>query len=83
MAYKADVHDIRESPSLEVLRQLRQRGGEVRYCDPWVHEVELDGADPPQRGVVAPRRCAPPTASSCSPPHREFLETAALGPGAS
>jgi UDP-N-acetyl-D-glucosamine dehydrogenase len=43
MAYKADVHDTRESPSLEVLRQLVNRGGEVRYCDPWVPEFELEG----------------------------------------
>jgi UDP-N-acetyl-D-glucosamine dehydrogenase len=43
MAYKADVHDTRESPSLEVMRQLLLRGGEVSYCDPWVGEVELDG----------------------------------------
>ena len=42
MAYKADVHDTRESPSLEVLRQLVQRGGDVRYCDPYVPHVELD-----------------------------------------
>ncbi|HKA25796.1 MAG TPA: nucleotide sugar dehydrogenase [Gaiellaceae bacterium] len=44
MAYKADVHDTRESPSLEIMRQLIQRGGDVHYCDPWVSEVELDGA---------------------------------------
>jgi UDP-N-acetyl-D-glucosamine dehydrogenase len=43
MAYKADVNDTRESPSLEVMRQLAARGGDVRYCDPWVSEVELDG----------------------------------------
>jgi UDP-N-acetyl-D-glucosamine dehydrogenase len=43
MAYKADVHDTRESPSLEIMRQLLQRGGDVRYCDPWVDQVELDG----------------------------------------
>ncbi len=42
MAYKPNVHDIRESPSLEVLRQLVARGGDVRYCDPWVDEIELD-----------------------------------------
>lgn len=42
MAYKADVHDTRESPSLEIMRQLIQRGGDVRYCDPWVEQVELD-----------------------------------------
>ena len=44
MAYKADVHDTRESPSLEVMRLLLERGADVRYCDPWVPELELDGA---------------------------------------
>ena len=43
MAYKPDIHDTRESPSLEVMRQLLERHAEVRYCDPWVEEVELDG----------------------------------------
>jgi len=43
MAYKPDVHDMRESPSLEVMRQLLQRGGEVVFCDDWVPTVELDG----------------------------------------
>jgi len=44
MAYKPDLHDTRESPSLEVMRQLLARDGDVRYCDPWVAEIELDGA---------------------------------------
>ena len=43
VAYKPNVHDTRESPSLEVMRQLLQRGAELTYCDPWVPEVELDG----------------------------------------
>jgi UDP-N-acetyl-D-glucosamine dehydrogenase len=43
VAYKADVHDTRESPSFEVMRQLLARGGRVSYCDPWVPSVELDG----------------------------------------
>jgi UDP-N-acetyl-D-glucosamine dehydrogenase len=43
MAYKADVHDTRESPSFEVMRQLLVRGGDAVSCDPWVPEVELDG----------------------------------------
>jgi UDP-N-acetyl-D-glucosamine dehydrogenase len=42
LAYKADVHDTREWPSLEVMRQLLARHGEVSYCDPWVREIELD-----------------------------------------
>ena len=44
MAYKADVQDTRESPSLEVMRLLLARGADVRYCDPWVPDLELDGA---------------------------------------
>jgi UDP-N-acetyl-D-glucosamine dehydrogenase len=44
VAYKANVHDTRESPSFEVMRQLIARGGNVSYCDPWVPEFELDGA---------------------------------------
>jgi UDP-N-acetyl-D-glucosamine dehydrogenase len=43
MAYKADVHDTRESPSLEVMRLLLARGADVRYCDAGVPELELDG----------------------------------------
>jgi UDP-N-acetyl-D-glucosamine dehydrogenase len=43
MSYKANVPDIRESPSLEILRQLLARGARVRYCDPLVPEVEVDG----------------------------------------
>src|SRR3954470_382319 len=41
MAYKPDVHDTRESPSLEIMLQLLGRGADVRYCDPWVHFVDL------------------------------------------
>jgi UDP-N-acetyl-D-glucosamine dehydrogenase len=43
MAYKPDVNDTRESPSLEVMRQLLARSGNVSYCDPLVDEVELEG----------------------------------------
>jgi UDP-N-acetyl-D-glucosamine dehydrogenase len=43
VAYKAGVADIRESPSLEVMRQLIARGGDVRYCDPHIPTLELDG----------------------------------------
>ena len=43
MAYKPDVHDTRESPSIEVFHQLLAREGDVRFCDPWVDQVELDG----------------------------------------
>lgn len=36
MAYKADVGDLRESPSLKLLELLRAEGAEVSYHDPHV-----------------------------------------------
>src|SRR5919199_4712186 len=33
VTYKPDVHDTRESPALEVIRELDRRGGAVRFCD--------------------------------------------------
>ncbi|HEX6458693.1 MAG TPA: nucleotide sugar dehydrogenase [Thermoleophilaceae bacterium] len=74
MAYKADVHDIRESPSLEVLRQLEARGADVRYCDPWVDEVEIDG----KRHTSVAWTEAEVRAADCVvvlTPHRQFLQT--------
>jgi UDP-N-acetyl-D-glucosamine dehydrogenase len=43
MAYKANVSDLRESPSLDVIRLLSQKGARVSYHDPHVPEVELAG----------------------------------------
>lgn len=39
VAYKRDVDDVRESPALDVLRLLEEKGAEVRYHDPHVAEV--------------------------------------------
>jgi UDP-N-acetyl-D-glucosamine dehydrogenase len=73
MAYKADVHDIRESPSLEVLRQLEARGADVRYCDPWVGEVEVDGKRHTSVGWTADEVRAADCVVVLTP-HREFLQ---------
>jgi UDP-N-acetyl-D-glucosamine dehydrogenase len=35
MAYKKDIDDLRESPSLTIIELLRQRGAEVFYNDPY------------------------------------------------
>ena len=39
-AYKKDVDDMRESPSLRVMTLLKERGAEVEYHDPYVPHVE-------------------------------------------
>src|SRR5438132_5124421 len=43
VAYKRGVGDTRESPALEVLAQLQLRGAEIRYADPYVPSVVVDG----------------------------------------
>lgn len=43
VAYKKDIDDIRESPALDVIRLLRQRGAVVSYHDPHVPTVREDG----------------------------------------
>ena len=43
MAYKADVGDLRESPSLKLLELLRAEGARVSYHDP--HVATLPGDD--------------------------------------
>jgi len=35
IAYKKNVDDPRESPSVEIMDQLRARGARVEYCDPY------------------------------------------------
>jgi UDP-N-acetyl-D-glucosamine dehydrogenase len=45
VAYKKDINDIRESPALDVIRLLRQRGADVSYHDPHVPALKDDGAE--------------------------------------
>jgi UDP-N-acetyl-D-glucosamine dehydrogenase len=39
MAYKKDIDDLRESPSLKVIELLRDQGAEVLYNDPYFQAV--------------------------------------------
>jgi UDP-N-acetyl-D-glucosamine dehydrogenase len=36
IAYKKNVDDTRESPAVEIMELLRERGAEVAYSDPYV-----------------------------------------------
>ena len=46
VAYKKDVDDLRESPALEILDQLSQKGAVVSYHDPHCPEIRDDGHTP-------------------------------------
>ncbi|HEY7388060.1 MAG TPA: nucleotide sugar dehydrogenase [Bryobacteraceae bacterium] len=57
VAYKRNIDDVRESPALDLLLLLRQRGAEVSYSDPYVPALEMDGlnlkAEPQERAAAA------------------------------
>ncbi len=39
VTYKKDVDDVRESPSLEIIKLLKERGAEVSYSDPYIAKL--------------------------------------------
>lgn len=41
LAYKKDVEDVRESPSLKIIQLLREEGAKVIYNDPYVGETQI------------------------------------------
>ena len=45
VAYKRDVNDWRESPALDIMRLLRDRGGRVCYHDPFIPRLKDDCFD--------------------------------------
>ncbi len=60
VAYKRDVSDVRESPALEIIRELRRLGAHVDYHDPHVPSLEAEGlalrsisAEPTPSGIGA------------------------------
>ena len=49
VAYKRDIDDVRESPALDVIRLLENRGAHVEFHDPFVAEFREE--DSVRRGV--------------------------------
>jgi len=42
-AYKPDIDDLRESPALDVIGLLHQKGARVEYHDPYISSLDEDG----------------------------------------
>jgi UDP-N-acetyl-D-glucosamine dehydrogenase len=43
VAYKRDIDDLRESPALDIILLLEQRGARVTYTDPYIPALRLNG----------------------------------------
>ena len=44
VAYKKDIDDVRESPALDVMNLLQQKGAKVKYHDPYVSMLSGESA---------------------------------------
>jgi UDP-N-acetyl-D-glucosamine dehydrogenase len=58
VTYKADVNDIRESPSLEIIEMLEKKGAVVSYADPFTPQVvaggtKLSAVEPTAEAIAA------------------------------
>ena len=45
VAYKKNIDDVRESPALDIIHLLKQRGATVTYSDPYVSDLRHEGQD--------------------------------------
>ena len=43
VAYKPDIDDLRESPALDVIGLLKQKGAQVSYHDPYIPRLDHEG----------------------------------------
>jgi UDP-N-acetyl-D-glucosamine dehydrogenase len=43
VAYKKDVGDVRESPALDIIKLLADRGARIEFHDPYASEIAIDG----------------------------------------
>jgi UDP-N-acetyl-D-glucosamine dehydrogenase len=46
VAYKKDIDDLRESPAIEIIQLLQEKGAEVSYHDPFCPMIVDDGHTP-------------------------------------
>jgi UDP-N-acetyl-D-glucosamine dehydrogenase len=46
-AYKPNIDDVRESPAIEILKELERLGAEVVYHDPYIPKIHDDGTGGP------------------------------------
>lgn len=52
VAYKRDTGDARESPAMDVMKLLSERGARLSFHDPYVPQVELPGSGTLRRSAM-------------------------------
>ncbi|MGH7681249.1 MAG: nucleotide sugar dehydrogenase [Candidatus Eiseniibacteriota bacterium] len=71
VAYKADIDDVRESPSLDLIEIMEKAGVKVSYCDPYVPSIVHND----KKMKAAPFRASTLRAADCvviATAHKKF-----------
>jgi len=81
-AYKPDIDDLRESPALDVILYLKQKGAQVSYHDPYIpsihhEEIDLESIANLDEGVKA-ADCVAIITNHSSYDYEQILENANL-----
>ena len=72
VAYKRDTGDVRESPALDIIRLLEQRGAKVAYHDPYNPTLRIEGGRSYKRVPLTPARLAKADLVLLVTDHSEF-----------
>ncbi|HJS30338.1 MAG TPA: nucleotide sugar dehydrogenase [Anaerolineales bacterium] len=82
VAYKADIDDVRESPALDVIGLLRQKGSHVIYNDPYIPHIQHDGwelsSSPDLMAVIRSADCVVIITNHSDYDYPAILEAASL-----
>ena len=82
VAYKPDIDDLRESPALDMIGLLEQKGGRVAYHDPYIPAIRQDGYSlesvPDLQAAVRSSDCVVIITNHSSYDYRAILESAVL-----
>jgi len=81
VAYKRDIDDVRESPALDIIHLLIERGAEVSYSDPHVPSIRVDGVELAARklnGELRTSDCVVIVTDHSSIPYERVVQKAQL-----
>jgi UDP-N-acetyl-D-glucosamine dehydrogenase len=76
VAYKRNIDDVRESPALDIIHLLKQRGAIVSYSDPYVTDLHHEGQA--MESVDALEACSASDCVVIVTDHRDFDYAALL-----
>jgi UDP-N-acetyl-D-glucosamine dehydrogenase len=81
VAYKRGIDDVRESPALDIILLLQQKGARITYSDPFVANLKLGGHEltsEPSLGTVAEADCVVVVTDHANFDYPGILENASL-----